>query len=193
MKNSLRLGALRARDRSRVAQILDATAVFRPDEISVALELFDEGVVTAGDDTSSADVAPATSSRASASADPDYVFLGAFTPEDELVAYACYGPTPATDRTWDLYWIAVDPSAQGTGSGTTLLSEVERRLSGLHARMLVVETSSRSDYSATREFYLRRGYVEAARVREFYAPEDDRIILTKRFTGSPRRGWGAVA
>ena len=74
-----------------------------------------------------------------------------------------------------------------------LLSEVERRLEALHARMLVIETSSRSDYTATRGFYLKRGYVEAARVREFYAPDDDRIILTKRLELSPREGWGAVA
>ena len=181
MATSLRLGALRARDRSRVAQILDATAVFRPDEISVALELFDEGVVTAGGEMSSGDVAPATSSGASASTDADYVFLGAFTPEDELVAYACYGPTPATDRTWDLYWIAVHPTAQGTGGGTHLLSEVERRLKEHDARMLVVETSSRPEYDATRGFYRARGYAEAARLKAFYAPDDDRVILTKRF------------
>lgn len=204
MTTSLRLGALRAQDRGRVAQILDATAVFRPDEIAVALELFDEGVVTASDHASSADVvpapdgahraahgdrvtadravvAPATSGRSSGSADTDYVFLGAFTPDDELVAYACYGPTPATDRTWDLYWIAVHPTAQGTGGGTLLLSEVERRLKEHDARMLVVETSSRSEYDATRGFYRARGYAEAARLRAFYAPDDDRVILTKRF------------
>ena len=110
-----------------------------------------------------------------------------------LRGFACFGPTPGTDRTFDLYWIAVDRAAQGSGCGTVLLSEVERRLEALHARMLVVETSSRSDYTATRGFYLDRGYVEAARVREFYAPKDDRIILTKRLAGSPRQGWGAVA
>lgn len=182
MTTSLRLGALRPRDRTRVAQILDATAVFRPDEISVALELFDEGVVTAGDEvSSSADVATAASSRSPAPVHADYVFLGAFTPEDELVAYACYGPAPATDRTWDLYWIAVHPSAQGTGGGTHLLSEVERRLKEHDARMLVVETSSRPEYDATRGFYRARGYAEAARLRAFYAPDDDRVILTKRF------------
>jgi hypothetical protein len=59
--------------------------------------------------------------------------------------------------------------------------------------MLVIETSSRSDYTATRGFYLKRGYVEAARVRDFYASDDDRIILTKRLALSPREGWGAVA
>ena len=87
----------------------------------------------------------------------------------------------------------VDRGAHGTGCGSALLAEVERRLEALHARMLVIETSSRSDYAATRTFYLRRGYVEAVRVREFYAPQDDRIILTKRLAGSPRQGWGAVA
>ena len=204
MATSLRLGALRARDRSRIAQILDATAVFRPDEIAVALELFDEGVVAVEGETSSTDVVPATDGRsgdasgdrasggtavvATAASSPspapvssDYAFLGAFTPEDELVAYACYGPSPATDRTWDLYWIAVHPSAQGNGGGTHLLSEVERRLKEHDARMLVVETSSRPEYDATRHFYGARGYAEAARLKAFYAPDDDRVIYTKRF------------
>jgi hypothetical protein len=47
--------------------------------------------------------------------------------------------------------------------------------------MLVVETSSRSDYTATRAFYDRRGYVVAGSVRDFYAAGDDRIIFVKRF------------
>jgi hypothetical protein len=60
--------------------------------------------------------------------------------------------------------------------------------------MLVVETSSRPEYAPTRAFYERRGYAEAARMREFYAPGDDRVIFTKRFQGilnSPS-GRGAV-
>ena len=184
-------------DRGRVAEILRSTENFRDEEIDVALELFDESFV--GD---------------------DYVFVGLFQREEgrgtreeglrastlrgaslpsspfplpALLGFACYGSTMDTDRTYDLYWIAVDRAVQGTGCGSVLLAEVERRLEALHARMLVIETSSRSDYTATRGFYLKRGYVEAARVREFYAPEDDRIILTKRLTGSPREGWGAVA
>jgi len=184
---------LSADHRSRVAEILRSTDNFRDEEVDVALELFDASF-----------------------AGEDYEFIGAFGRESgignresmlpevvpipdsrfpipEVLGFACFGPTPGTDRTFDLYWIAVDRAAQGTGCGTVLLSEVERRLEALHARMLVVETSSRSDYTATRSFYLRRGYVEAARVREFYAPSDDRIILTKRLTGSPRQGWGAVA
>lgn len=158
----VRVGPLSRRHRARVEAITRETAVFSDDETAVAVELFDEVFSS-----------PAPSSS--------YVFLGAFTPEDELVGYACYGPTPGTDRTWDLYWIAVHPSAQGTGSGTTLLSEVERRLRDINARLLVVETSSRPDYSATLAFYRARGYTEAARVESFYAPADSRVILIKRF------------
>ena len=34
-------------------------------------------------------------------------------PSPVLVGFAIYGPTMATDRTYDLYWIAVDRAAQG--------------------------------------------------------------------------------
>jgi ribosomal protein S18 acetylase RimI-like enzyme len=185
----MRTGPLARAHRGRIAAILQATGVFRPDEVDVALELFDEAVPA--DETRSGDVrlpsAAAASSRASSTELP-YVFLGAFTPEDALIGFACHGPTPGTDRTHDLYWIAVDPAQQSAGVGTTLLHEVEGQLLGQHARMLVVETSSRSDYAPTRSFYGQRGFTEAARVRGFYAPGDDRIILTKRFQPPARAG-----
>jgi ribosomal protein S18 acetylase RimI-like enzyme len=157
VSTSLRIGPLEPRHRHRIAEILTATAVFRDEEVAVALELFDEE-------------------------DPDYRFLGAFSPGGDLLGYACYGPTPGTDRTHDLYWIAVHPGAQGTGAGTRLLAEVERRLCNDGARLLVVETSGRAEYAATRGFYAAREYAASARVRDFYAPGDDRIIFTKRLT-----------
>jgi ribosomal protein S18 acetylase RimI-like enzyme len=180
------LGEVSAADRPRIAEMLRGSRVFTREEIGVALELFDESIEDRGPRTEEARgqhrdamlVAPLPRSSV---LDPPYLFLGAFTPEEVLVGYACWGPTPATDRTWDLYWIAVDTALQGAGIGTILLEEVERRLVGQHARMLIAETSSRSDYAATRGFYGRRGYMEAARVRDFYAPGDDRIIFAKRF------------
>jgi GNAT superfamily N-acetyltransferase len=184
-------GPLEPHHRDRVAEILRSTGNFRDEEVDVALELFDESF--AGDDYKLLGVFEASSPRLSTDDSADGRWLMADGSRPILQGFACFGPTPATDRTYDLYWIAVDRNAQGSGCGTVLLSAVERTLEALHARMLVVETSSRSDYTATRSFYLRRGYVEAARVREFYAPEDDRIILTKRLAGSPRQGWGAVA
>jgi ribosomal protein S18 acetylase RimI-like enzyme len=185
-----------------VAEILRSTENFRDEEIDVALELFDESFVD------EEYVFVGAFRRESGIGNRESTDLGTFPgPSPERSdgvpmpdarfpipdGFACYGPTMGTDRTYDLYWIAVDRAAHGSGCGSALLTEVERRLEALHARMLVVETSSRSDYTATRGFYLKRGYVEAARVREFYAPKDDRIILTKRLAGSPRQGWGAVA
>ena len=186
------VGPLAREHRARVAEILRSTENFRDEEIDVALELFDESFV--GDEyVFVAAFAIDDDSRLSTDASADGRRLTADGSTRTPQGFACYGPTLSTDRTYDLYWIAVDRAAHGSGCGSALLTEVERRLEALHARMLVVETSSRSDYTATRGFYLKRGYVEAARVREFYAPEDDRIILTKRLAGSPRKGWGAVA
>ena len=201
------VGPLAVPHRGRVAEILRSTENFSEEEVDVALELFDESF--AGEDYVLFGVfaeqhgtgdwglgirrTPARIRNAKQSASFAFPSPLSPVPSPQLVGFACYGPSMGTDRTFDLYWIAVDRAAQGTGCGTVLLSEVERRLEALHARMLVVETSSRSDYAATREFYLARGYVEAARVRAFYAPHDDRIILTKRLAGSPRQGWGAVA
>ena len=181
------VGDLAPKDRPRILKILEATRVFRSEEIDVAIELFDSvfGAHIGAD-------AVLQQTIATAPATSDYFFLGAFTPEEELAGFACYGPTPGSDRTYDLYWIAVDPAVQGSGCGTILLNEVERRLKGLNARMVVVETSSRSDYGSSREFYMQRGYVEAARSRDFYAPADDRITYTKRLQSSvPSFGWMA--
>ena len=166
---AIRLGSLRPRDRARVAELLVSTAVFSRDEIDVALQLFDATVRDQG--AAGADDAHV----------PDYEFTGAFDGE-RLLGYACAGPTPATEGTFDLYWLAVDAAAQGKGIGTALVREVERELHDRGARMLLVETSSRPDYSDTRAFYARCGYSEAARIKDFYAPADDRIMLTTRLT-----------
>ena len=39
---TVKLGALQRGHRNRIREILDATSVFRADEVNVALELFDE-------------------------------------------------------------------------------------------------------------------------------------------------------
>ena len=153
------LGDLRREDRSRIAEMLEATGSFRAEEIAVALELFDEAI-----------------ERGS----PDYEFVGVFTEDGELTGYACYGATPGTLGTYDLYWIAVHPEHQGAGGGSRLLDEVERRLRERAARMLVVETSARTDYGSTRRFYERRGYRQSACITDFYAIGDDRVIYAKR-------------
>jgi ribosomal protein S18 acetylase RimI-like enzyme len=168
----LRIAPLARSHRARVEEIVRATGAFSDAEVAVAVELFDE---------------------AYGAADSSYVFVGAFAPDGALQGYACHGPTPATDGTHDLYWIAVDPAAQGGGAGSALLAEVERRVRAARGRLVVIETSGRADYAATRAFYLARGYAEAARVRDFYAPADDRIVFTKRVAPLPGAPISAAA
>ena len=176
----MRLAPLRPEDRARVTELLIATAAFSSEEVAVALELFDETFKQ---------LCRPERSEGPAFAFPDYEFVGAYD-NQHLLGYACFGPTPATEGTYDLYWLAVDPAAQGRGAGRALVQWVERELGSRGGRLLVVETSSRPDYEHTREFYARGGYAEAARVRDFYAPADDRIILTTRLT--PREGGVAT-
>jgi ribosomal protein S18 acetylase RimI-like enzyme len=175
--NGIRLGGLHRGHRGRIQEILYATGAFREEEIDVALELFDESC------------GPAVRVPFDAGAGvASYEFIGAFVRDGEsisgdLTGYACYGATPGTDRTYDLYWIAVHPEHQGSGSGSRLLDEVERRLRDREARLLVVETSSRTSYARTRRFYERRGYNERARLNDFYAVGDDRVIYAKGLQG----------
>jgi ribosomal protein S18 acetylase RimI-like enzyme len=164
----IRVEPLRATHRPHVERIVRAAGVFNEGEIGVALELFDSFAENSG--TGAADVEKRTS---------DYEFVGAFDAE-RLVGYACFGATPSTDRTYDLYWIAVHPDAQHAGAGSALMRAVERQLVSRPARLMIVETSSRDDYAPTRRFYNKRGYEEAARLRDFYAPGDDRVVLSKR-------------
>lgn len=97
----------------------------------------------------------------------------------EPAGFACFGPVPCTEGSWDLYWIAVSPVVQGKGFGHALLGEVERRVRILGGRKLFLETSSRGQYAPTRGFYLSNGYREEARLRDYYAPGEDCLAFAK--------------
>lgn len=155
---ALGLAPLDQRHRGPVEELLRSTVVFREDEITVAMEVFDAYTARPGQ---------------------DYTAVGAFTPGGELLGYFVIGPIPCTLGSWDLYWIAVSPAVQSRGVGTVLLKEVEGRLTRSGARQVFIETSSRPPYDPTRAFYLKRGYREVARVPDFYEAGDDRGIYAK--------------
>ncbi|ATB42817.1 acetyltransferase [Cystobacter fuscus] len=110
---------------------------------------------------------------------PDYKILVADR-DGTIVGYVCYGPTPMTEGTYDLYWIASDPQVRGQGVGASLVSGMEADLRRLTARIIRVETSATEAYGPTRGFYASMKYTEEARIRDFYKVGDDLIILTKR-------------
>ena len=109
-------------------------------------------------------------------------WLVATNPDKTVVVAANYAPEPFADRMWNLYFLAVDPRHQGGGIGRSLMASAEADLVDKgddEARVLVVETSSTDQYARTREFYTQLGYDEEARIRQFYGPEDDKVVFWK--------------
>lgn len=150
---------MRSEDRSAVADLLARTSQFTPEEMTVAAELID--------------------SYLSQSVASGYHIMVAET-EGQVSGYICYGPSPMTSGTWDIYWIAVDPSRQGQGMGKRLLSFAEGRIGADSGRMVLVETSSKPGYARARRFYDDRGYTIVAMVEDYYSPGDHKLIFRKR-------------
>ncbi|MGC8763720.1 MAG: GNAT family N-acetyltransferase [Acidobacteriota bacterium] len=144
--------------RGALEGLLSAAGVFRDDEIAVALELVDAVLQRPGH--------------------PDYAFAVAEA-DGAVAGYACWGPTPCTLGTFDLYWIAVHPRHQGHGIAGRLLGAAESDMAARGGRLSVIETSSLPCYEPARRFYLRAGYEEAARLRDFYAPGDHKLVYLK--------------
>jgi ribosomal protein S18 acetylase RimI-like enzyme len=99
--------------------------------------------------------------------------------DGRVLGYACYGPRALTDRTFDLYWIAVSPGARRGGVGRALLAATEEAICKLRGRLLIVETSGLPKYEPTRRFYLATGYTLEATLKDFYSDGDDLVIFTK--------------
>lgn len=160
----MRLTELRPEHRPHLVALLAGVEQFSAEEREVALELIDEGLHPRG------------------RPEERYEFAVAEGEGGALLGYACFGRTPLAEGVWDLYWIAVEPARQGGGAGRAIMAEVERRVRAAGGRLLLVETASKPSYDGTRAFYERLGYREAARVRDFYRPGDDKVIYEKRFS-----------
>ena len=100
--------------------------------------------------------------------------------DSTVTGYICYGPTPMTEVTWDIYWEAVAPEKQGRGIGSALMKSAEKEIVRAKGSLAIVETSSTPLYEKTRNFYLGQGYEVICRIPDFYAPGDDKLILQKR-------------
>ena len=147
-------------DRLAIEKLLRNVGVFSEPEIGVALEVLD-AYFTLG-------------------AESGYWVETAVDVHDAVVGYVCYGPTPMTDGTFDLYWIASDPIVRGQGVGAALVSAMEGDLRRRKGRLIRIETSAMEAYGPTRGFYAAMQYREESRFRDFYKVGEDLIILAKR-------------
>ncbi|MFA6469492.1 MAG: GNAT family N-acetyltransferase [Bacteroidota bacterium] len=146
-------------DFETIRSIVIATEVFSQEEIDIAVELLE---IYLNDPEQK-----------------DYEMFSYVDGEEKVLGYICIGPTPATEATFDLYWIAVDPTTQSKGIGTVLLNYTEDVLRQRGGRLIIAETSSTSKYDNTRQFYERKKFQKLAHIKEYYKPNDDLVIYGK--------------
>ena len=149
---------LESADRKQLHELLNRIETFSPEEVVVALEVIDAALTPNN---------------------PDYQVRCAMR-DDKIVGYICYGPTPMTQGTYDLYWIASDPLVRGQGVGAALVSAMEGDLRRRKGRVIRVETSAMEAYGPTHGFYAAMQYKEESRFRDFYKAGEDLIVLAKR-------------
>lgn len=154
----MRIRRLARPDRHSIEELIRSDDTFNEEEVTVALELVDSAIGHPGRD------------------------YHAIVCEDggRILGYVCFGPTPMTVGTWDLYWIATHRAARGRGVATRLVDAMEAELLAAGARIVRLETSQMESYGAARSFYARLGYVEVGRIPDFYKQGDDLITLAKR-------------
>ena len=150
---------VREGDIAAVEAIVASTGFFTLAEIAVAIELVAE--------------------RLEKGLASGYEFLFAEA-AGEILGYTCYGLVPATQATYDLYWIAVRRDRQGGGLGRALLARTEEAIRQAGGRDVYIETSSRQLYGPTQAFYTGAGYRLAAEFPDFYAPGDGKRVYVKR-------------
>jgi ribosomal protein S18 acetylase RimI-like enzyme len=152
-----------AADRSGVFRILENAGNFTPEEVATALELIDEWL-----------------ELGEHSGYLTYVLESQGEEGSEVLGYVSFGPTPLTESTYDLYWIAVDKSKHRGGVGKKLMKFTEEEIARRGGRLLLIETSSQETYGGTIQFYERTGYELVGKIKEYYKPGDDKLIFVKR-------------
>lgn len=154
-----------AADRSGVFRILESAGNFTPEEVATALELIDEWL-----------------ELGEHSGYLTYVLEARDEGSSEVLGYVCFGPTPLTESTYDLYWIAVDKSKHRGGVGKRLMRFAEEEIVRRGGKMLLVETSSQETYGGTIQFYEKTGYQLVGDIKEYYKPGDDKLIFAKKLS-----------
>lgn len=150
---------LRSGDRPRLEAALCSDGTFNGEEVAVALELIDSALEHG---------------------ERDYAVRVADLHDFRTAGYVCFGRTPMTDATYDLYWIVTHAAARGRGVAAALIRAMEDEIRGLGGRTVRVETSQKELYEAARALYDRLGYPIAARLTDFYRAGDDLIVYYKR-------------
>ena len=100
--------------------------------------------------------------------------------EGRAFGFAYCEPERMTEGTYNLLAIAVSTDRQRSGIGAALIRHVENDVRERNGLLLLVETSTDLDQDGAREFYLKDGFTEEARIRDFYAPGQTKVVFWKK-------------
>jgi ribosomal protein S18 acetylase RimI-like enzyme len=98
----------------------------------------------------------------------------------ELEGFTCFGPIEGTASRFDLYWIAVAPTARGKGLGRQLLCDSMAAARKLGATHMFIDTSTRSDYAAAHALYEALDFTRMGTLVDFYADGDGKALFGRR-------------
>lgn len=158
-ENSPRIRTAGPADKPAIMRIVRDTREFTTEDVTIAEEVLD---CYFGDSSQSG----------------YYVLVAGL--DSAIVSYICFGPTPLTKFTWDIYWLATAPQFKGRGLGTALMAQAEAQIKAAGGKLIIIETSSLPSYAPTRKFYLGRGYTVISIIPDFYDTGDDLVTFTKR-------------
>jgi GNAT superfamily N-acetyltransferase len=105
---------------------------------------------------------------------------------DDVLGFACWGPTSLSKGAVDLYWICSARHAQGRGVAAALFRAVETNARAIGRWLIVIWTSNRPEYAPARRFYQRMGCELTAQLRDFYDRGEDLCVFTRRLNGADK-------
>jgi GNAT superfamily N-acetyltransferase len=146
-------------DKQILEEITYAVDIFSNEEKAVAMELINDSINNINSDY--------------------YSFV--YEENEKIIGYYIIGKRPLTDAVYDLYWIVVNPEEQNKGIGQKLLTDAENFVKINNGRWMIAETSSKTEYEATRKFYFRNSYSIVSEIRDFYSVGDSLIVFGKYF------------
>lgn len=147
-------------ERNQMLDLFNSITLFKRDEVDVIVELLDIYLDKLGKEN----------------VVNDYLF---FVTEN-FSSFICFGPTPMTIGTYDLYWLGTNPHFEKQGLAKALVNFMVNFLKERGSHLIRVETSSQDSYGGTVAFYNRLKFFEEARIKDFYKVGDDLIIYTYR-------------
>ena len=159
MEGTVMIRPTRSEDSAALVSIAEGTNFFKPFEIVALREVLDDY-------------------HAANAAEGHQAYT--WDHNGHIGGFVYIAPAAMTDRVWYLYWIFVDKNTQARGIGTRLLHHAEEEVRKKKGRLMLIETGGLPLYEPTRRFYLKHGYEQEARIRDFYVEGDDLIVFRKR-------------